>query len=67
MWPFMASVQKGADTVVWAASDPSLAGVTGRYFKRRRQVATDPPTDDEALAQRLWETTEALAPGSASH
>lgn len=61
MWPFMASVKKGADTIVWAASEPSLTGVTGRYFKRRKQVSTDPPTDDQTLAQRLWETTEALA------
>ncbi len=61
MWPFMASVQKGADTIVWAASDPSLVGVSGRYFKRRKEVSTDAPTHDEALAQRLWEKTEGLA------
>lgn len=60
MWPFMASVHKGADTIVWAASDPALDGVTGRYFKRRNEVSTDAPTQDEALAQRLWETTEQL-------
>lgn len=61
MWPFMASLQRGADTIVWAASDPALDSVTGRYFKRRREVSTGPPTQDEALAQRLWETTQELA------
>ena len=60
MWPFMASVKSGSDTIVWAASDPSLDGVTGRYFKRRKEVSTDAPTHDEALAQRLWEVTEEL-------
>ena len=60
MWPFMASVEKGADTIAWAATDESLADVSGRYFKRRKQVPTDPPTDDQALAGRLWEITEAL-------
>ncbi len=66
MWPLMASVQKGADTTVWASSDPSLGAVTGRYFKRRREISTDPPTHDEALAQRLWKTTEALVEQAAS-
>ena len=28
MWPFMANVQKGADTTVWAATDPSLNDTT---------------------------------------
>ncbi len=60
MQPFMASVEKGADTIVWAASDPSLAGITGRYFKQRREVSTDAPTHDDALAGRLWAATEAL-------
>ncbi len=61
MSPFMASVQKGADTIVWAASDPSLANLTGRYFKRRKQLRTGPPTHDEALARRLWEATERIS------
>ncbi len=60
MWPFMASVQSGSDTIAWAASDPSLERVSGRYFKRRKEISTDAPTHDEALAQRLWEVTEEL-------
>jgi NAD(P)-dependent dehydrogenase (short-subunit alcohol dehydrogenase family) len=60
MWPLMASMQKGADTAVWAATDPALAGITGRYFKRRKQLETEPPTHDAELAARLWETTEQL-------
>ncbi len=67
MQPFMASVEKGADTIVWAACDPSLNGVTGRYLKRRREVSTDAPTHDEPMARRLWAATEALtAPSSQS-
>jgi NAD(P)-dependent dehydrogenase (short-subunit alcohol dehydrogenase family) len=60
MWPFMASVQKGADTIVWAASDPSLSDTTGRYFKRQKELVTRSPTDDADLAKRLWETSERL-------
>jgi hypothetical protein len=61
VWPFMASVQRGADATVWAATDPSLSATTGRYFKRRKQLATGSPTHDEDLAARLWETSERLA------
>lgn len=61
MWPFMANMHKGADTIVWAATDPSLGDTTGRYFKRRKELATGSPTHDADLAQRLWETSEQLA------
>jgi NAD(P)-dependent dehydrogenase (short-subunit alcohol dehydrogenase family) len=60
MWPFMASVQKGADTIVWAAADPSLSETTGLYFKRRKELVTGSPTDDVDLAKRLWETSDRL-------
>ena len=66
MWPFMASVQKGADTIVWAASEPSLSDTTGRYFKRRKELATGSPTQDTELAQRLWETSEHLVRSEAA-
>ncbi|MBV9309239.1 MAG: SDR family oxidoreductase [Solirubrobacterales bacterium] len=60
MLPFMASVEKGADTAVWAASEPALSDTTGRYFKRRRQVDTDAKTRDPAVTRRLWEVSEQL-------
>lgn len=60
MWPFMASVQRGAETAIWAASDPSLNEVTGKYFKRGKELATGSPTRDADLAQRLWEESERL-------
>lgn len=66
MWPFMADVHKGADTIVWAATDPSLSDTTGRYFKRRKELATSSPTHDADLAQRLWETSEQLARSEAA-
>jgi NAD(P)-dependent dehydrogenase (short-subunit alcohol dehydrogenase family) len=60
MWPLMASVQKGVDTTVWAAMDPSLSDTTGRYFKRRKELVTGPPTHDADLADRLWRASERL-------
>jgi NAD(P)-dependent dehydrogenase (short-subunit alcohol dehydrogenase family) len=34
---FAVSPAKGADTAVWAASTPELAGVTGKLFEKRRE------------------------------
>lgn len=64
MWPFMANVQNGAKTIVWAAADPSLSDTTGRYFKHAKELVTGSPTHDASLAKRLWETSERLiSPG----
>jgi NAD(P)-dependent dehydrogenase (short-subunit alcohol dehydrogenase family) len=66
MQPLMASVKKGADTIVWAATDPLLSETTGRYFKRRKELTTGSPTHDADLARRLWETSERLAHSEAA-
>jgi NAD(P)-dependent dehydrogenase (short-subunit alcohol dehydrogenase family) len=60
MWPFMATPQKAAGGIVWAASDPSLAEVTGAYLKRGTQGRSSSESRDTQLAQRLWNTTEQL-------
>jgi NAD(P)-dependent dehydrogenase (short-subunit alcohol dehydrogenase family) len=44
----------GADTPAWLAAAPEVAGVTGRYYVRRRPVITAPHTTDEARCDRLW-------------
>jgi hypothetical protein len=55
--PFSLSPEKGADTSVYLASSPDVAGVTGKYFTKRRAVQTTPETYDEAAAKRLWEAS----------
>lgn len=59
--PFMAAVERGAEGIVWAAAEPSLQDVTGRYFKRGREVSTGASTHDQDLAGRLWVASERLA------
>jgi NAD(P)-dependent dehydrogenase (short-subunit alcohol dehydrogenase family) len=54
---FMATPEKGADTQVYLACAPEVAGVNGAYFVNRRQVATSAAGADEAAARRLWETS----------
>jgi NAD(P)-dependent dehydrogenase (short-subunit alcohol dehydrogenase family) len=50
--------EKGADTVLWAATAPELAGVTGKYFHRRKEERSSPLSHDAELARRVWRETE---------
>ena len=58
--PFMRSPERGADTVVWAASAPELDGVTGGYFHDRRPKRSSKRSLDETTAKRLWQVSEEL-------
>ena len=62
--PFMRSPERGADSVVWAASSPELEGVTGGYFHDRRPKRSSERSHDEATAKRLWQVSEELVGGS---
>jgi NAD(P)-dependent dehydrogenase (short-subunit alcohol dehydrogenase family) len=43
--------EQAADTPVWLATDPSVAGVTGKYFAGRQQRACEFARDEQAIAQ----------------
>ncbi|HEX9049296.1 MAG TPA: SDR family oxidoreductase [Anaeromyxobacter sp.] len=58
--PFLATPEKGARTSIHVAAAPELAGVTGRYFKDRREVPPAAFARDEAVQRRLWELSERL-------
>lgn len=57
---FGASPEQGADTVVYLAASPEVAGVTGKYFTNRRETRSSPASYDESAARRLWELSERL-------
>ncbi len=52
--------EQGASTIVYLASSPDVEGVTGKYFVREREVASDPVSYDESAAKRLWEVSEKM-------
>ena len=52
--------EQGASTVVYLASSPDVEGVTGKYFVREREVASDPVSYDESAAKRLWQVSEEM-------
>ena len=58
--PFERTPERGADTVIWAATAPEVAGVTGLCFadrtgKRSARISYDPQT-----GRRLWAESAAL-------
>lgn len=56
LYPFMISVEKGADTFIWLASSQDDAAVqaNGHYFVKRTQT-TPAKFATQEQAQRLWE------------
>ena len=52
--------EKAADTPVYLASSPEVAGVSGKFFKNRRPVASAPYSHDRDAQRRLWEASAAL-------
>lgn len=53
--PFMRGVGSGADTIVYLATDPAVAGISGRYFARRKARSTSAATRSLDAAARLWD------------
>ena len=66
---FLISNEEGAKTQLYCATAPELAGVSGRYYDKSREVPPNRLAEDPALARELWTRTEsaiASATGLAS-
>ncbi|SDE37481.1 SDR family NAD(P)-dependent oxidoreductase [Glycomyces harbinensis] len=50
----------GADTPTWLATAPELEGVTGRFYVKRKAVATAAHTTDRERCDRLWNESARL-------
>ena len=49
------SPREGAETSIYLASSPEVAGVTGKYFVKKQAVRSSEASYDEAAAKGLWE------------
>ncbi len=58
---FAISPEKGAETIVYLASSPEVANVSGSYFYKCRPATPTKEAQDDAAAQRLWLETAKLA------
>ena len=54
------SPEKGAETEIYLAASPDVAGVTGKYFSNKKQVSSSSVSYDQEAAQRLWDASLAL-------
>jgi retinol dehydrogenase 12 len=59
--PFQPGPAIGAETSVYLASAPEVAGVTGGYFVKCKRAEPSAPARDERAAARLWTLSEELA------
>jgi len=58
---FAISPAKGAETIVYLASSPEVANVSGVYFYKCRPATPSQEAQDDAAARRLWLATARLA------
>jgi NAD(P)-dependent dehydrogenase (short-subunit alcohol dehydrogenase family) len=57
---FLRTAGQGADTVVYLASSPDVAGATGGYYVNRKLRTPSRAARDQATARRLWEISAEL-------
>lgn len=50
-------VETGAQTQIYLATSPEVAGVTGKYFEDSKMVRSSDVSYDEEVARRLWEVS----------
>jgi NAD(P)-dependent dehydrogenase (short-subunit alcohol dehydrogenase family) len=55
------SPKEGAETIVYLASSPEVADVSGQYFYKCRPKNPTAQGQDDAVARRLWQETEKLS------
>jgi NAD(P)-dependent dehydrogenase (short-subunit alcohol dehydrogenase family) len=58
---FALSPEKGAETLVFLASSPEIATISGGYFYQCHLATPTRAAQDDAAARRLWAETERLA------
>jgi NAD(P)-dependent dehydrogenase (short-subunit alcohol dehydrogenase family) len=56
--PVSRTPEKGAETLVWLASSPEVANVSGTYFFDMKPKTSSPAAQDRETARRLWQVSE---------
>jgi NAD(P)-dependent dehydrogenase (short-subunit alcohol dehydrogenase family) len=51
------SPEKGAETSIYLASSPSVAGITGKYFHDSHVIPAAPQASDRVVARKLWDVS----------
>ncbi len=56
----MLSPEAGAQTAIYLATSPEVAGVTGQYFDKSKTVRSSPASYDKAAALHLWQVSAGM-------
>ena len=57
---FVIGPKRGAKTSIYCASSPDLKGVSGNYYKKRKEKKSGKASYDKELAKKLWELSAKL-------
>jgi len=60
MNPLLITAEKGAETAIFLASSPEVEGISGKYFKERREIKSPKLSYNIESQKRLWEISEKL-------
>ncbi len=55
--PLQITAEQGADTSIWAATDPTLETVTGKAYAKKKEIKSAETTYDKETQDRLWDET----------
>ena len=58
--PFLSSPEKGAETILYLASNDEAKNVTGKYFINNKIAASSSSSLDKEAAKKLWKESEIL-------
>ena len=58
--PFLITAEKGAETSIWLASSPEVEGISGKYFKEKKEIKSIKSSYNIEIQQKLWEVSEKL-------
>ena len=58
--PFLLTPERGAQTMIWLASQPELEKISGEYFFKKREISAIGQAYDRDLQRALWEASEKL-------
>lgn len=62
---FALTPEQGAETIIYLASSPEVAKVSGQYFHKCRPATPSAAAQDDTAAQRLWQASAELSGYSA--
>ena len=57
---FLITPEKGAQTSVYLCTSPDVAGVSGKYFAKSKELKPTKFGLDDAAAKRLWDISERI-------